>query len=159
MSNRIIYQILQYSFLYSQILKHFWLLGHHPSHASSILKVLTTQVNNLNVVEIVHKLPRILKKDRKNLSETLRYFKKEGITTEMMQSIPEIFHLSTSEIKKRIAALMEIPMIYVLRKHSRFLLLVSDYHIVVPRIRYLEKENMNVATIHTLTTYKNYYEQ
>ena len=73
----------------------------------------------------------------------------------MVQRRPKIFSLSSTEFKKRMEFLLNNPYTLFFQNHTRFLTLVVEFSIVIPRITYLEKNKLKYASIQSLTTFHN----
>lgn len=114
--------------------------------------------SDLKIKKVILRYPKLLQYDLVELESLLSSFKNYEITGQMIQSAPEIFHLDTNDFNNRIESLKSNPFTLVYQKHPRFLILVRDFNISLPRIKYLQEKNLKHATIHTLTTFHNYIE-
>lgn len=110
-------------------------------------------------LNIVSRYPRLLEYDPEDLHILVSHFKNYKISNKMIKTTPEIFQLTSSEFKRRVDYLIENPFTLVFRKHTQFLSLVRKFHIILPRVRYLQENNYKFATIYSLTTFHNYVEQ
>lgn len=137
------------------MVKNKYIFSLHPEHALTIIDI----IKNLNLTnKALIRYPKLLYYDLDDLRSLLYHFKQYDITSEMIESCYQIFHLSSGEFKRRVEHILSNPFTLVYQTHPRFLMLVRDYHIILPRIRYLQEKNLKFATIHTLTTFQNYLE-
>ncbi|XP_014219654.1 uncharacterized protein LOC106647666 [Copidosoma floridanum] len=142
------------------VLRHFgWLLAHHPDHGLKVINALENNFKELDVYKVISRCPKVINYDIGELNSLITYMNKHGITGQMIQSAPEVFNLSSTEFMGRMETLMKNPFTLVYKKHPRFLLLVRDYQISLPRIKYLQEQNIKYASIHSLTTFHNYLDQ
>lgn len=135
-----------------------WILTLHPRQAESIVNILKTELPDVSL-NIITRYPRLLEYDPDDLLTVISYFNLYKITNRMIETTPQVFKLTSNEIKRRIENLLDNPFTLVFKKHRQFLLLVINFHIILPRLRFLEENNYKFATIYSLTTFHSYAEQ
>ncbi|XP_001601474.2 uncharacterized protein LOC100117152 [Nasonia vitripennis] len=139
----------------SLMIKNKYIFSLHPENALSVIDMIKSfNLPNKTLL----RYPKLFYYDLDDLRTLLYYFKQYNITPQMIQSCYQIFHLSSAEFKRRVEHILSNPFTLVYQTHPRFLVLVRDYHIILPRIRYLQEKNLKFATIYTLTTFHNYLE-
>ena len=134
------------------------MLGLHPDQGKIVLQMLKEYFGDLTP-NLLKKYPKIIEYDVYDLEIFLSYLKELEVEPSWAAANYAIFHLCSAEFKRRVNNLLNNPFTVVYKKHPRFLSLIKDYYIILPRIRYLQEKNLKFTTIHSLTTYHNPIEQ
>ncbi|XP_058801133.1 transcription termination factor 5, mitochondrial isoform X2 [Phymastichus coffea] len=144
-----------------KIIRHYFtLLSRHPDQLQIIYN-LVTEIANERAQLIAIQYPPMFEHNLDDFKIIVSFLKKHVNHPEKIATchMIRIFQITSDELKRRFDYFSKNYYTQNLVNHPKFINLISLYHSVLPRLRYLEEQNLQYATIQSLTTYKaNYHE-
>jgi hypothetical protein len=125
-------------------------LNYHPERIKIIYEEIYKNFKE-DSFKIILANPRILNLELYHVQKFMKILQKYKIKTEEVQAYPVIFQHNPKELERKIKTIINNPLTLVYKKHPRFLSLITHYFSVVPRLQYLEENNIKFFTISGLT--------
>ncbi|XP_011505708.1 PREDICTED: uncharacterized protein LOC105368396 [Ceratosolen solmsi marchali] len=137
-------------FTNAQIAKNHCLLNYHPEKVKIIYNEIYKHFKeNSNKIILAHS--KLLNMELCDLQKFIRVLQKYNIKTDKIQTYPFILQHNHKDLERKIKTIINNPLTKVYKKHPRFLNLVTHYFSVVPRLQYLEDNNIQFFNLTGLT--------